>query len=100
MSAARRLAWGDPPPPSRTDWADVARKLRDRPGDWARVGVYARTVASHVRSGRISALRPVGHWEARTDPTDQPGRAVLWLRYVGPIHPEGSSATEPAPTES
>lgn len=78
-----QLRWGEPAPRAWTDWEEVARKLRDRPGDWARVGIYARSVASHVRSGRIVAFRPAGAYEARSVPTDQPGRAVLWVRFVG-----------------
>lgn len=87
---APRLRFGEPPEPrgTHTDWDDVARKLRDRPGDWARVGVYAVSVAAHVRSGRIVAFRPVGHYEARYDRTDQPGRGVIWVRYVGAQEPE------------
>ncbi len=82
---APRLRFGEPPPGKGpfTDWHDVARKLRERPGDWARVGVYSVPVASHVRSGRIKAFRPVGAYEARYDRTDEPGRAVLWIRYIG-----------------
>lgn len=69
-------------PGAHTDWPQVARLARrGRPGDWYQVhGTYARAVAGHVRSGRITAFRPAGSWEARYRPTDVDGRVILYIR--------------------
>lgn len=69
-------------PTAHTDWPQVARLARrGTPGHWYQVaGTYGRAVAGHVRSGRISAFRPAGSWEARYVPTDTPGRVILFVR--------------------
>lgn len=69
-------------PTPHTDWHQVARLARrGNPTHWYQVaGTYGRAIAGHVRSGRISAFRPAGAWEARYLTTDTPGRVVLFIR--------------------
>lgn len=84
-------------PTAQTDWHQVARLARrGTPGHWYQVqGTYSRTVAAHIRSGRIAAFRPAGSWEARYVATDVPGRFIVYIRPAqGSIRPV---QTSPAP---
>lgn len=71
------------PPPGRTDWESVARRVRKSPGLWYRVqGLRPIAVASQIRTGRIPAFNPAGAYEASYQRADGTGRVVLWVRYV------------------
>ncbi len=87
MSDNSTLAWVTPPPSrgGRFDWAQIAADLRAKPGEWAQVGTQRvpRSVASAVRRGRITVMRPTeaGRFEVRT--RNQVGEnADLFIRWV------------------
>lgn len=64
------LRWEDPPRPlrRRTDWREVARQLRSRPGVWALVyeGPSPQSAGgqmSNLRAGRVAAMNPADEFE-------------------------------------
>lgn len=74
------LPGGEPKP--RYDWSPVARVLRARPGEWAKIAARASQpsasgVANSVRQGRYLAFQPSGAFEAVSRGTD------VWARFVG-----------------
>ena len=48
-------------------------------GEWAEVGVFSPSVASHIRSGRYPSVDPT-KFEVTTQKADQPGRSYLFAR--------------------
>jgi hypothetical protein len=89
-AGGKRLTWEDPPPPHRradqVSHADVARKLKARPKQWAVVSTYpnsrtAGATASAIRAGRVTAYLPVGEWEATSRTVD--GEHRVYARYMG-----------------
>lgn len=90
MAERKRLTWEDPPAPHRraeqVDHAEIARKLKARPGQWAIVRKYSNSrtagaTASSIRIGRVTAYLPVGDWEATSRTVD--GEYRVYVRYVG-----------------
>lgn len=85
------IRWEEPPAPTRwgmpvANHADVAAKLRERPGRWAIVSVYsthvsALSVAYQIRSGKLAAYRPKGAFEASARTVD--GEHRVYARFVG-----------------
>jgi hypothetical protein len=79
------------PPPSRSaspkgHHIEVAKELKERPGEWAIVGVYAHSgsssaVARQLRAGLIPAYAPPGSFEAMARTID--GEARVYARFVG-----------------
>jgi len=71
MSEAEKIAdvtWEDPPATRRRyDWDAIAAKLRDKPGEWAKVFEYDRTsTVNAIRQGAITPLSPALGFEVRT----------------------------------
>jgi hypothetical protein len=70
----------------RADHQHAADQARQMPGTWVLAGTYASrasavSAALQVRTGeRLSAYRPAGTYEARTELTDD--GADLWVRYI------------------
>jgi hypothetical protein len=83
------IVWEEPPGVSRRgqeEWPAIARELRQRPGQWARVkdGVSASNaahVASRIRNGFFQPFRPAGTFEAVTRRTGD--TKAVYARYVG-----------------
>lgn len=97
---SKRLTWEEPPPArrgnGRVNHADVARKLKARPNEWAIVNTYpnSRTsgaVASSIRTGQVTAYLPRGAWEAVSRLVD--GEHRVYARYVGGVKDVGHSQT-------
>lgn len=68
--------------------AQVAARLRARPGVEMPVGVYvdatsARVMARNVRDGGLPAYQPAGTFEARIAPSPNRDGCVLHARYIG-----------------
>lgn len=60
----------------------IAAALREKPGQWAKLGAYENTNvasarASQIRGGRFTAWQPAGAFEVTCRGGD------LWARYVG-----------------
>jgi len=74
------------PPSTFTDWSHQARLTREKGGEWRKLPrTYERTVAVRIRQGRIAAFREPGAWDAKYLPSkDQPGRCLVWVRWVPP----------------
>lgn len=90
---SKRLTWEEPPPARRrshqVNHAEIARKLKARPGQWAVVSAYpnSRTsgaTASAIRTGRVTAYLPVGEWEATSRTVGDEHR--VYVRYLGSNH--------------
>lgn len=82
----KTVRFGEPPPPrqSRYDWAAIARRLRRRPGEWARIYKHDRTSLSvAIRNGAIKALRPEAGFVMRTEDNTRgkPRTNTLWMMY-------------------
>lgn len=62
----------------------IAAKLKERPGEWARVlcAVYPSN-ATAISTARIKAYAPAGAYEAVTRTVKDTGRFDIWARYVG-----------------
>lgn len=70
----------------RHDWLEVARQLKERPGEWAVVAEdIQRTYVTAVKKGRIRAFQPAGTFEAisRGSGTEVGRAGKLYVRYVG-----------------
>jgi hypothetical protein len=96
------VTFGEPPPAKpqpRYDWAKIADKLRDQPGEWALI--FEDDLLSLVTSFRLGGYRHMkpDEFEYRTTNTTrgvtkreaeergiepEPRRCDLWMRYVGP----------------
>ena len=79
-------AWEDPPERrARYDWEDIAKRLKRKPGKWAKVFDRDRTsLAVALRSGSITALKPDMGFEVRTanSTREAPRTCTLYMRYV------------------
>ena len=85
------VTWADPPLITKgrysTRWREVAKQLRARPNEWAMVASAAPpSTASHIRTGKLAAFSPAGHFEAtaRRGPDLPANRRIVYARYVGP----------------
>lgn len=82
----RDVTFSDPPNrPIQYDWAEIAKKLKRRPGKWALIFERDRTsVVNAIRQGNIAAVRPDHGFEVRTaNNVARPHRVCsLYLRYV------------------
>jgi hypothetical protein len=82
------IEFGEPPPPSSGVGhchAEIARQLRDRPGDWALVlrGVRG-SYGTSISKGRLVPYQPAGSFEAVCRTVDSKNRLFdIWARYVG-----------------
>lgn len=81
-----KLKFENPPEPDYVQHADVAKLLRRRPNQWARVGDYAnppsaRSTAQSIRKAGLRAYAPAGAYEAISREVD--GQHVVYARYVG-----------------
>ena len=67
------------------DWRAVAEKLKEVPGEWAKIDNVARSTPSEIRRGAVAALRPPSDYEVeqRRDPNLPPTRTTLYIRYIG-----------------
>ena len=80
----------EPPMPNRgtnrrVRWVDHLAPLVQSPGEWARVGVYAKattaySTARNLRTGRVQV--PAGRWDFVGRSVDGEGR--VYARYLGP----------------
>ncbi|MEU9120129.1 hypothetical protein AB0C96_09745 [Streptomyces sp. NPDC048506] len=66
---------------------DTAEALRGRPGEWAHVDSHpnlnrATNQGHRIRTGKHTAFRPAGAYEAQTRSTGD-GTADVYARYVG-----------------
>lgn len=81
--------WEDPPETTRRVYRrhdTIARQLRGRQGEWAKVAVCrsdpgARNLANRVRSGLTVAYLPAGDFEAVVREVD--GEFRVYARYLG-----------------
>ncbi|CAM5306813.1 hypothetical protein [Streptomyces abikoensis] len=67
---------------------DTAQALRDRRGEWARIQQHAAlsrasSQAHRIRTGKLTAFRPAGAFEARARKDKDTGESSVWARYVG-----------------
>lgn len=61
------VVFEDPPDLPRYDWAGIAKKVKARPGRWAKVFDRDRvTQAEAIRNGGVAALRREHGFETRT----------------------------------
>lgn len=84
------VRWEAPPTVSRkgrtpdAKYVQIAEMLMARPNEWALVLEQGhQTTAARIRSGRISAFRPRGKFEATARETDEQGRCKVYARYIG-----------------
>jgi len=78
---------GDEPPNGRNGKHEqIARQLRARPAEWARVAIVtssnsANSMAYQIRSAYYKAYEPKGSYEAvaRTEARNN----TVWARYIG-----------------
>ncbi|GHI41097.1 hypothetical protein Sviol_55050 [Streptomyces violascens] len=66
---------------------DTAQALRERAGEWAHIASTenlnrATNLGHRIRSGKHTAFRPAGAFEAKARSTDD-GTANVYARYVG-----------------
>lgn len=89
---AHSVLFEDLPMPSRAAkapnyrHAEIARILRSKPCEWARIQertkrVDAATAAYQIRKGMLAAFRPAGAYEAKARTID--GRYYVYARYIG-----------------
>jgi len=67
-----------------TKYVLIAEELKSRPNEWALILEKGhQTTAARIRTGRISAFRPKGAFEATARNTDEQGRCEVYARFVG-----------------
>lgn len=82
------------PQPTRVDWSEVVAQLKENPGVWFMVGVFAPATATYLRAGRNAAFVPEGtgspreymatHYEITAQQaTKVPDRRELYIRWLG-----------------
>ena len=94
----RIIAWEDPPPRRRSagrrDWSTVARELRSRPGEWARIfeagegdveSERAKSITQGVRTANLTAFAPRGAFESAY--RSESDRSAVYARFVGEGEP-------------
>ena len=101
----KKISWEDPPRARRdmNDWPSLARKLRTRPGQWAKVWDDGPiSVVNAIRQGGIVALAPEKGFQARTRNNhvneDGSRSCTLYLRYV-PNEDDPAEPDEEQPSE-
>lgn len=71
----------------RTDWAAIARRVKENAPRWCNVGSFNPTVATHIRQGKYpavdSALYEVTTRKTQVPP-GEPRSSSLFMRYIGP----------------
>lgn len=77
--------WSDPPPHAKANprYREIAKTLRERPGEWLKVDTDRSRLSTFVwaiRTGRIAAFRPTGDFEAVTR------EGGVWVRYVPDLY--------------
>lgn len=84
------ITFQEPPKVTRSGRApnpkylQIAQQLKERPGQWALIIEQGhQTTAARIRSGRISAFRPKGMFEATARNTDDQGRCQVYARFIG-----------------
>jgi hypothetical protein len=84
------MKWEKPPTVQRTGrtpdakYIIIAEQLKENPQEWALIIEQGhQTTAARIRSGRISAFRPKGAFEATARNTDEQGRCQVYARYIG-----------------
>ncbi len=82
------LVFEEPPPRAAgyTKHAAIAEKLREHPGQWARITRHhsmdsARQAAYRIRTGRLRPYEPAGAFEAEWRLVD--GVHYVYARYAG-----------------
>jgi hypothetical protein len=83
------IVFEEPPRLEAYRWSsnlDAAAQLRERPGEWARIGAYstgtsARSMAQSIKTGQRRAWAPAGAYEAISRTVD--GEHRVYARYVG-----------------
>lgn len=81
-----QVVWTNPPTKTNYDWVRIAKRLRAKPGKWAKVFDHDRTsVANAIRQGRVRALRPDEGFEVRTTNNERgtPRMCTMYLRWNG-----------------
>lgn len=87
-SKVASVTWEAPPTDGRVvyDWTAIAKKLKSRPGQWAKVFDDDRTsLVNAIRQGAVRPLAPSLGFEVRTrNNVREPIRKCsLYMRYVG-----------------
>lgn len=89
------IVWEDPGPDRRTlhvsrgsQWDDVLARLREHPGQWARIATYAQQgnaarLAYRIRRGEIASARPTGSFESTSRGRGDGDAFAVYARYVG-----------------
>jgi hypothetical protein len=84
------IVFEEPPQDGRRtsgrDHAGIARSLKDRPGEWAKIYTSetsnpASTSAWQIRAGLLVPYRPAGAFEAVSRKVD--GKYRVYARFVG-----------------
>lgn len=88
------LQWEAPPAPrgERTEhFKQLAEQLRQRPGAWAVAQrglndyrTQAAVLAARIKSGKLTAFRPAGEFEATSVKDKETGDTAVYARFVGP----------------
>jgi hypothetical protein len=91
------VAWAEPKGKVMYDWAAIAKKLRKRPGEWARIftddrtslvaAFNSNTFANKGLSPEEFEVRTENNKRGRKATDDEPGiprTCDMFLRYVGP----------------
>lgn len=99
------MKWKDPPPRTANTqgegvWMEEAAELKANPGKWALLAAFggaennhsARAMAVNIKSGRYTAFRPHGHFEATSATTTDRSATEVYARYVGPPPEEKKEA--------
>lgn len=74
-------------------WKEIVSSLQNKhPGEWALIGTYTRSVATHIRKGRYPAFYPSDveypidymkdHWSVHADHLPD-GNCDLYLKWDG-----------------
>ena len=94
------IKWVDSPPPprpgrkpaNRPKYYAFAEALRKNPGKWGVLGDDINTaLAWQIRSGKVVAFQPAGHFEAVCRATGKElkkSRGTVYVRFLGPQEPE------------
>lgn len=79
--------WETPPSARRprTDWTPTAEELRSHPGEWQRIQENSKSagLTFHIKTGRLTAFRPRGEFQARSVKNKEDGSYNIYARFVG-----------------
>jgi hypothetical protein len=64
-------------------WEAIASRLRMTPGEWQFIGRFTSSTVTHIKSGRLVACRPAGHYQATGRNIGENGRIDVYARFVG-----------------